>query len=102
MKNPEEIIREGILPRGTKEEWHSSLEEKVLVGSVKTESDYETYRKNGVYQMPVTQLKPGWQEAKYIALYAPKNGMVKKAEFNTSPKSNIFKCNKTMNMYISN
>ncbi|MGE6402986.1 DUF2357 domain-containing protein [Bacillus cereus] len=71
-KSPEEIIREGILPRGTKEEWHSSLEEKVLVGSVKTESDYETYRKNGLYQLPVTQLKPGWQEAKYIALYAPK------------------------------
>lgn len=71
-KSPEEIIREGILPRGTKEEWHSSLEEKVLVGSVKTESDYETYRKEGVYQLLVTQLKPGWQEAKYIALYTPK------------------------------
>ncbi|WP_439876537.1 DUF2357 domain-containing protein [Bacillus mycoides] len=71
-KSPEEIIREGILPRGTKEEWHSSLEEKVLVGSVKTEVDYETYRKEGLYQLPVTQLKPGWQDAKYIALYAPK------------------------------
>ncbi|QWH14895.1 DUF2357 domain-containing protein [Bacillus mycoides] len=71
-KSPEEIIREGILPRGTKEEWDSSLEEKVLVGSAKTESDYETYRKNGVYHLPITQLKPGWQEAKYIALYAPK------------------------------
>ncbi|EJQ92060.1 TPA: DUF2357 domain-containing protein [Bacillus anthracis] len=71
-KSPEEIIKEGILPRGTKEEWHSSLEEKVLVGSVKTESDYETYRKNGVYQLLIKQLKPGWQEAKYIALYAPK------------------------------
>ncbi|WP_128855653.1 restriction endonuclease-like protein [Bacillus sp. CDB3] len=70
-KSPEEIISEGILPRGTKEEWHSSLEEKVLVGSVKTESDYEIYRKEGLYQLPVTQLKPGWQEAKYIALYAP-------------------------------
>lgn len=71
-KSPEEIIKEGILPRGTKEEWHSSLEEKVLVGSVKTEVDYEIYRKEGLYQLPVTQLKPGWQEAKYIALYAPK------------------------------
>ncbi|MGQ0417337.1 restriction endonuclease-like protein, partial [Bacillus sp. HC-TM] len=29
-------------------------------------------RKNGLYQMLATQLKPGWQEAKYIALYAPK------------------------------
>ncbi|WP_141541186.1 restriction endonuclease-like protein [Bacillus thuringiensis] len=71
-KSHEEIIREGILPRGTKEEWHSSLEEKVLVGSVKTEADYEVYRKEGLYQLPVTHLKPGWQEAKYIALYAPK------------------------------
>ncbi|WP_141538781.1 restriction endonuclease-like protein [Bacillus wiedmannii] len=71
-KSPEEIIKEGILPRGTKEEWRSSLEEKVLVGSVKTEVDYEIYRKEGLYQLPVTQLKPGWQEAKHIALYAPK------------------------------
>ncbi len=39
---------------------------------MKTESEYETYRKNGVYQLPVTQLKSGWQEAKYIALYVPK------------------------------
>ncbi|KXY31500.1 hypothetical protein AT269_02260 [Bacillus cereus] len=39
---------------------------------MKTESDYETYRKNGSDQLPVTQLKTGWQEAKYIALYAPK------------------------------
>lgn len=70
-KSPEEIIREGILPRGTKEEWKSSLDEKVLVGSVKTEKDYETYMKEGFYQIPVLQLKPRWQEAKYIALYAP-------------------------------
>nr|CAB40610.2 putative transcription factor [Bacillus cereus ATCC 10987] len=39
---------------------------------MKTESDYETYRKNGVYQLPIKQLKPGWQEAKCIALYASK------------------------------
>ena len=56
---------------------------KVLVGGVKTEADYEAYRKEGLYQLPVTQLKPGWQEAKYIALYAPKNGTEKKAESNT-------------------
>ncbi|MBY0597773.1 restriction endonuclease-like protein [Bacillus bingmayongensis] len=71
-KSPEEIIREGILPRGIKEEWKSSLDEKVLVGSVKTEKDYEVYMKEGFYQIPVSQLKPGWQEVKYIALYAPK------------------------------
>lgn len=28
IEKPEEIIKEGILPRGTREEWHSSLEEK--------------------------------------------------------------------------
>ncbi|MDF2085300.1 DUF2357 domain-containing protein, partial [Bacillus pseudomycoides] len=71
-KSAEEIIREGILPRGTKEEWKSSLDEKVLVGSVKSEKDYETYMKEGFYQIPVSQLKPGWQEVKYIALYLPK------------------------------
>jgi len=71
-KSAEEIIGEGILPKGTKEEWNSSLDEKVLVGSVKTDKDYETYMKEGFYQVPVSQLKPGWQEAKYIALYVPK------------------------------
>ncbi|WP_113745328.1 restriction endonuclease-like protein [Bacillus cereus] len=71
-KSPEEIIREGILPRGTKEEWQSSLDEKVLVGSVKTEKDYEEYMKEGFYRIPVSHLKTGWQEAKYIALYVPK------------------------------
>ncbi|MDM5187310.1 restriction endonuclease-like protein [Bacillus sp. DX4.1] len=71
-KSPEDIIREGILPRGTKEEWNSSLDEKVLVGSVKNEEYYAAYMKEGFYHIPVSQLKPGWQEVKYIALYAPK------------------------------
>ncbi len=68
-KSPEEIQREGILPRGTKEEWESTLEEKVLVGRVSNEAVYRDFIQQGYYQIPVNSLKKGWHEAKYIALY---------------------------------
>ncbi|MGE1102041.1 DUF2357 domain-containing protein [Peribacillus simplex] len=68
-KSPEEIQREGILPRGTKEEWESTLEEKVLVGMVSNEAVYRDFIQQGYYQIPVNSLKKGWQEAKYVALY---------------------------------
>ncbi|RFU65108.1 restriction endonuclease-like protein [Peribacillus glennii] len=68
-KSPEEIQKEGILPRGTKEAWTSSLEEKVLVGLVADFEQYKGFIQNGYYEIPVKQLKKGWQEAKYIALY---------------------------------
>ncbi|WP_369900871.1 DUF2357 domain-containing protein [Bacillus manliponensis] len=71
-KSPEEIIKEGILPRGVKEEWESSLDEKVLIGVAKTEEEYKTYINERTYSLPVAALKQGWQEAKYIALYEPK------------------------------
>lgn len=72
-KSPEEIQREGILPRGSKEEWESSLVEKVLVGTVSSVEDYNTFIQNGYYLIPVDHLKKGWQEAKYIALYTTVN-----------------------------
>ncbi|WP_342605854.1 restriction endonuclease-like protein [Peribacillus sp. FSL E2-0159] len=68
-KSPEEIQREGILPRGTKEEWESTLEEKVLVGTVSNEAVYREFIQQGYYQIPINSLKKGWQEAKYVALY---------------------------------
>ncbi|WP_411738899.1 DUF2357 domain-containing protein [Peribacillus sp. S4] len=68
-KSPEEIQREGILPRGTKEEWESTLEEKVLVGTVSNEAIYRDFIQQGYYQISVNSLKKGWQEAKYVALY---------------------------------
>lgn len=68
-KSPEEIHREGILPKGTLSEWKSSLEEKVLVGLVAAKEDYGQFLKNGEYFLSNRQLKKGWQEAKYVALY---------------------------------
>ncbi|MGM0878508.1 MAG: hypothetical protein ACQEWV_28385 [Bacillota bacterium] len=73
-KSPEEIQREGILPRGTKEDWISALDDKVLVGIVSSEEDYP-HIQHLFYQIPTSRLKKGWQEAKYIALY-PKSGVV--------------------------
>jgi uncharacterized protein len=68
-KSPEEIQYEGILPRGTKEEWESSLVEKVLVGTVSNQNDYIGFIQNGYFQIQEEKLKQGWQEAKYVALY---------------------------------
>lgn len=73
-KSPEEIQAEGILPRGSLSEWNSSIEEKVLVGLVANEREYDNFIKEGFYHIPITQLKKGWQEASYIALYV-KNGV---------------------------
>ncbi|NHM30662.1 restriction endonuclease-like protein [Neobacillus terrae] len=68
-KSPEEIQKEGILPRGSLEDWQSSLDEKVLVGLVQNEDDYHLYKQRGFYQLSSKLLKKGWQEAKYLALY---------------------------------
>ncbi|WP_210366657.1 restriction endonuclease-like protein [Bacillus sp. REN3] len=79
-KSPEEIQEEGILPRGALEEWKSSLDEYVLVGLVRGESDYQEFFKGLSYRIPAENLRKGWQEAKYVALYVPggqteKNGI---------------------------
>ncbi|OAK75480.1 restriction endonuclease-like protein [Lederbergia galactosidilytica] len=68
--SPEEIQKEGILPRGTVAEWKSGLEEKVIIGLVSTNVDYTRFEQERVFEMPATNLKKGWQEGKYIALYA--------------------------------
>ncbi|WP_394173234.1 DUF2357 domain-containing protein [Guptibacillus hwajinpoensis] len=75
-KSPEEIQREGILPQGSLKEWESSINEKVLVGMVPRELNYNAHLQHRFYHIPVKQLKKGWQEAKYIALY-PKKGAAK-------------------------
>lgn len=75
-KSPEEIQKEGILPRGTKEEWESSLVEKVLVGRVSFSKEYNQYIQNRYFKMPAQNLKDGWQEVKYIALYTSSEGIV--------------------------
>lgn len=68
-KSPEEIQREGILPLGRKEDWESSLVEKVLVGTVSNQDDYNVFIRNGYFQLSESKFKKGWQEAKYVALY---------------------------------
>ena len=68
-KSPEELQREGILPIGAKEEWESSLVEKVLVGLVASREIHRSCLHTKEYKIPVSNLKKGWQEAKYVALY---------------------------------
>ncbi len=68
-KSPEEIQQEGILPRGSKEEWQSSLMEKVLVGTVSNLESYTNFIKNRIFRIQAKHLNNGWHKAKYIALY---------------------------------
>ncbi|MGO4890393.1 DUF2357 domain-containing protein [Anaerobacillus sp. MEB173] len=75
-KSPEELQAEGILPRGALEEWQSSLEEKVLVGMVPYEQNYKVHLVYKFYHVPVKQLRKGWQEVEYVALY-PRKGAAK-------------------------
>jgi hypothetical protein len=76
-KSPEEIQEEGILPRGTKEDWQSSLVENVLVGVLSTEEQYRTCMQKATFLLPADMLKRGWQEADYIALYVSKEAAIK-------------------------
>lgn len=78
---PEDLQKEGILPKGTLEEWKSSVEELVLVGLVTTDDEYRSCILTGKYSMSTDRLRKGWQEAKYVALYL-KNGV---AEINGIP-----------------
>lgn len=67
--SPEEIYQEGILPKGTKEEWRSNLDEEVLVGLVQTTNEYKRYIQDRYYHIAKRNLKSNWQHAKYVALY---------------------------------
>jgi len=73
-KGPEEIQKEGILPRGTVEEWQSTFDEIVLVGLVDSYAAYNSYIQERIYSRPISKLKKGWEKATYIALYV-KNGI---------------------------
>jgi len=72
-KSPEEIQRDGILPRGSLEKWKESVEEKVLVGVISTFEEYRFSVQTLTYKIPTSTLRKGWQEAKYIALYLTKD-----------------------------
>lgn len=72
-KSPEEIYKKGVLPKGTKEEWESSLDAKVLVGLVSNESDYRNYIRKSHYFIPIENLGNNWQDVKFVALYVKKD-----------------------------
>jgi len=71
-KSPEEIHKEGILPRGALDEWKAEYTEKVIVGLVSTPEDYQKSVQEKVYSISISSLRNGWQEAKYVALYLKK------------------------------
>lgn len=71
-KSPEELQKQGILPRGTDEEWKSSLDPIVLVGLVSTKEEYMHFIHERNFSIDAKKLKKGWQKAEYVALYLKK------------------------------
>lgn len=72
-KSPDELQKEGILPRGSLTKWKESIEEKALVGVVSSMDDYRAHLKNKSYKLKFDNLRNGWQEVRYIALYLTKD-----------------------------
>lgn len=72
-KSPEEIHQEGILPKGAKEIWKFTLDDKVLVGLVATTNHYKTFIQGKYYAFSAKQLKQNWHEVNYVALYLSKD-----------------------------
>ena len=70
--SPEQLQEEGILPKGTIEEWKSNVEEKVLIVKVNSEEELKSINQTGHILIPDAHLCKGWKEASYIALYKPK------------------------------
>jgi hypothetical protein len=67
--NPEDLQNEGILPQGSVAYWRSNLDETVLIGSVNNKDDYVEFKKNGHYRIKANNLKEGWQNTRFLALY---------------------------------
>ncbi|TGB03513.1 restriction endonuclease-like protein [Halobacillus salinus] len=71
-RSPEQLQAEGILPKGTLEEWESTFVEKVLILNVSTEDELRNVLRQGFVPFPPDQVTKSWNEAAYVALYHPK------------------------------
>ncbi|MEW4219984.1 restriction endonuclease-like protein [Rossellomorea marisflavi] len=67
--NPEDLQEEGVLPTGAWTHWESSLDQKVLVGTVRTSKDYREYKSKKYFELDASSLRKGWQESLFVALY---------------------------------
>lgn len=72
-QSAEELQREGILPRGTFDEWKSIFDEKVLVGLVSTKQNYVDFIKEKYFSLNKDVLKKNWHDAEFVALYLKKD-----------------------------
>ena len=71
--SPEELQEEGILPIGSKEQWISDLDEKVLVGLVSSKEDYYfLYTRGGYYQIPASSVEKGMAGGEVCCLICEK------------------------------
>ncbi|MFD1020952.1 DUF2357 domain-containing protein [Thalassobacillus hwangdonensis] len=71
--SPKKLQQEGILPKGTLQEWQSSLEEKVLIIKVNSKQELIEINQTGEINIASKVLCKDWNAASYISLYMPKN-----------------------------
>lgn len=67
--NPEDLQEEGVLPTGAWTHWESTLDQKVLVGTVRSSTDYQEYKSRKYFELDASSLRKGWQESLFVALY---------------------------------
>ncbi|MFQ3546500.1 restriction endonuclease-like protein [Halobacillus rhizosphaerae] len=71
--SPKQLQEEGILPKGTLEQWNSRVEEKVWIVKVNSEQQLRKINQTSRMFIPDSYLSKGWKESSYIALYKPKS-----------------------------
>lgn len=71
--SPKQLQEEGILPKGTIEEWNSRIDEQVLVVKVESEEHLRNIIQTGYVFVSDASLCKGWKSASQIALYKPKS-----------------------------
>ena len=68
-KSPEELQREGILPKGSLEPVDLYSTDNVLICAFFNNEDIQMLLSTKVYKMKVTDLQEGWQHIQYVAGY---------------------------------
>ncbi|MYL29715.1 DUF2357 domain-containing protein [Halobacillus halophilus] len=70
--SPQQLQEEGLLPRGTLDEWKTRHEEKVLVVKINSEEELKRMIQSGHIFITDERLSKDWKNANYVALYKPK------------------------------
>ncbi|WP_345240676.1 restriction endonuclease-like protein [Pontibacillus salipaludis] len=71
--SPQQIQQEGILPKGTLEEWESDLVERVCIIKVTSQEEFVRVIQQGRLKVAADWLNRDWHKSSYVGLYKPRN-----------------------------